>query len=211
MRSHFATVKTGGVAEVGAPGVGFRLRPGAFPPNASGYARTQRPGSYPIQLKLDGQGEAITVLNGDSYYFGEAGGFRFLQLVNGEAGDLWLVDVFESRDEGVTPDGKRQRVPYELAPTGTAVPAADPAAAADGYALRNGQKTITTYFGGTLTTATLWVMKQDGTWFNTGEVVDPTGAPFYDTRDIRVSAKRFAWRAAAANMTMCLEVDAENG
>lgn len=210
MRSSFATIKADGRAELASPGVGFRIRPGAFPPSSSGYSRTQRPGSYPIQVKLDGQGDPITVLNGDSYYFG-AEGFRFLQVVNGEAGDLWIVDVYENRGEGVTPDGRRQRVPYELAAAGTAVPAADPASATDGYALRNGQKAITTYWAGVLTQATLWVMRQDGTWFNTGEQVDATAAPYYDTRDVRVSAKRFYWRAAAANMTMCIEVDAENG
>lgn len=211
MRSVLATVKTDGRAEVASPGVGFRLRPGAQPPNAAGYSRTQRPGSYPVHVRIDGQGEPLIVANSDSFYFPKDRPFTFLQLVSAESGELWQVDVFEHRDEGQTPSGARQRVPFELAPTGTAVPTTAPAAATDGYPLRNGQRSISTYFAGTLSVATLWVMLQDGTWFDTQDTADPSSGPRFDARDIRVSARRFAWRAASASMTMTIEVDAEHG
>lgn len=211
MRTVLATVKADGRAEVASPGLGFRLRPGAQPPNALGYSRTQRPGSYPINLRIDGEGEVLTVANADSYYLDPKKRFTFLQLVNGTAGDLWHCDVFESTGEGQSPAGRPSRVPIELAATGTAVPTTAPALAADGFALRTGQRRISTYFAGTLSVATLWVQLQNGTWFDTQDQADPASGPRYDTREVAVPGNRFAWRAAAGAMTMTIEAEAEVG
>lgn len=212
MRNAIVTVKADGRAEANAAGVGFRVRPAVTPKASADYARAARPGSYPVRVRIDGQGEALNVVNADSYYFAEGGRFRFLQVVDGEAGDVWQFDVFESREEGQTPAGRPARAPFELAPLGTAVPTAVPAVAGDGFLLRPGQRKITVYFAGALTTATLWVRQLDGTWFDLNESIDPTGAnPRFDTRELGVPGDRFYLRAAAGGMTMKIEVDAEVG
>lgn len=212
MRNSLAIVKADGRAEANAAGVGFRVRPAVVPKASGDYNRAARPGSYPVRVKVGGQGEALNVVNADSYYFAEKDRFGFLQVVDGDPGDVWQFDVFESRDEGQTPAGRPSRAPFELVRLGTAVPTAVPALATDGFVLRPGQRRLTVYFAGVLTTVTLWVLQLDGTWFDLNETVDPTGAnPRYDTRELGVPGDRFYLRAAAGGMTMKIEVDAEVG
>ena len=214
MRSLVATIKTDGRAEAASPGVGFRVRPGALPRTAPDYARTSRPGSYPIRVRLNGEGEPLLVQNADSYYFSDAKreepAFKFLQLVDGESGDLWHIDIFETRQEGQTPAGRPSRAPFELLPAGTSAPAANPALSTDGFPLRPGQRRITTYFAGAAGVATLWVRQLNGTWLNTLETIDST-VQAYDTREVAVPGDRAFWRAAAAGLTMTVEVEAEVG
>jgi len=214
VRSLTVTVKSDGRAEGASPGVGFRVRPAALPRAAQDYSRSARPGSYPVRVRLDGAGESFLVLNADSYYFAEGRepAFKFLQLVDGDPGDLWQIDVFETRAEGQTPAGRPSRAPFELVPAGTSAPNVNPTLATDGFPLRPGQRRITTYWAGTLGVATLWVRRLDGTWFNTLETVDSSGgAQLYDTREVAVPGDRAYWRATGAGLTYALEVEAEVG
>jgi hypothetical protein len=208
MRTYGLTLDSNGQALRCGAGRGFALLPGYAP----GAPATSRPGSYPVNVKLR-SGQVITVVGPHAFYLGddEAKEQRF-DVTDGEAGSSWVLYCFDSPEEGVRIGG-RSRVSVLMtgtpaAPT-VAVPTAAPTLATDGYPMTPGMGRVVTFFQGTLSTATLYVLTAGNVWRALDDTFDPTGTgtPDYDVREIATPARRFAWVAAAANMTM--EINAE--
>lgn len=193
---------------------GFRVAPGVPSKNdASNSALKSRPGSYPVRVRERGTNNIIPVRNGDAFYFAEEFAPQGFDLVDLEQGDCWDVFVFDGKADGVIPNGRKRTVPVRIADT-TAVPnGTPPSLATDGWPLRPGVVSITSYFTGTPRLNTLWVRLLDGTWFSTGDTVDNTaaGAFLYDTRDLRVPGDRFYWQATGAGQTVIVEAEMEVG
>lgn len=207
MRTVTAKADSTGAFRATSGGYGFRLVAALPPISAPGYLVTNRPGRLPVMVKLNGEGEPLFTF-GEARFFAER--FKFVEVTGAEDGDCYILETFEHPRELVQPLARAARQAYRLA-AAVAVATAAPALATDGYPLRPGQRKITTYFGGTLSVATLWVRQLDGTWFDTQDQADPTSGPRYDTREVAVPGDRFAWRAAAGSMTQTIEVESEVG
>jgi hypothetical protein len=165
-------------------------------------AATQRPGSYPIRVTLDG-GRYFDVTSDDAKCIDQS--FRWLSLTGGEQGDTWKVQLLETRDERVYPPGQRGSVPVTVqAPT--ACPTAAPALATDGIKVRPGTRAHTFYASGTPTMAALYVRSNGGNWRDTGEVLDFGSTPVI-SRTVTNSGDRLALKADAVGMN--IEIDAE--
>lgn len=207
MRTLLLKADSAGALRATATGYGFRIVPAIPAPGDAAANVNARPGRMPVIVRRNGTEEPLTCF-AEGHYFEER--FKFLDIQGAESGDSYLVQVFEAPRELVLPSARAGRQGHVLVPAGTAVPTAVPALSTDGFPLRPYQRRLTTYFEGVLTTATLYVRKLDGTWFNTNETADPTGAnPRYETREIAVPGDRAQWVAAAINMTMTVEAESE--
>jgi hypothetical protein len=212
-----APTSSGGVILTAGPRGcrGFRVVPGVPSKNDAGNTSVKlRPGSFPVRVRERGTQKIIPLHNSDSFYFGEEfGKQQGFDLLDVEDGDCWDVYLFDGPEDGVTAGGKRRTVPVRVADSAAVPNAVNPTLATEGYALRPGMVSITSYFGGTARACTLWVRQLDGTWFNTGEVVDNTivGAVLYDTRTLNVPGDRMYWSAAGAAQTVVVEAEMEVG
>lgn len=201
MRVLFPKIATNGRADdVATRAVGFRLTPGR--PDVTGVQRPweQRPGAYPVKVRLD-SGPELIITNGDALFFEAA--FNVLQVF-GEPGDVWALQVFEHRSEGVIP-AARSSVAVQVQPP-TACPTVAPTLATEGWKVRPGTRSHTLYASGTLTTARLWVRSASGAWYDTGEDLDFTTNPV-QARLVYATADRVYLRAAAGSMN--IEIDSE--
>lgn len=207
MRTVTAKADSTGAFRATSGGYGFRLVAALPPQGSPEFLVTNRPGRLPVIVRLDGQGEPLFTF-GEARFFGER--FKFIEVTGCEDGDCYILETFEHPRELVQPLARPARQGFRLA-AAAAVSTSAPSLSTDGYPLRPGQKRITTYFGGTLSVATLWVRQLDGTWFDTQDTADPSSGPRYDTREVAVPGDRFAWRAASANMTQTIEVESEVG
>lgn len=219
MESFFqkATDASGVILNAGPRGCrGFRVAPGAPSKNdtAANSAVKLKPGSFPVRVRERGTGKIIPLRNSDSVYFGyEFGAQQGFDLLDVENGDCWDVHLFDGPEDGMTAAGQKARVPVRIADT-TAVPnGTPPTLATDGFPIRPGTLSLTTYFTGTPRVCTLWFRMLDGTWFATGETVDNTvvGATLYDSRQLAVPGDRFAWVATGAGQTCVIEASQEVG
>lgn len=206
MRTLIVKADASGACRSTAGGFGFRILSALPSPADPGFNVNERPGRLPVTVRLDGSSEPMTCF-GEGHYFPAR--FKYLDITGAESGDVYLVQIFEDPRELVMPNARSGRQAFILQAVGTSAPAADPALATDGFPLRPGQRRITTYFGGVLGSATLWVRRLDGVWFNTADDVDPSAGPRYDTREIAVPGDRAYWRAAGAGLTFALEVESE--
>lgn len=209
MKSDLYRADSAGRVRVPTAGIGLRVAPSVPDAGAPEFNKANQPGRLPLCARLDSAGGTrIAVPNSDALFMREPFGEVFLE--GGEAGGWYAVTVFEAPNESVIPSALKTIVAVELMPAGTAVATAVPIAS-EGVPLRPGMRAVTTYFAGVLQAATLYVMKTDGTWFNTNETVDPSAGQRYDSRIIAVPGSRFTWVAAGAGLTASIEAAWEIG
>lgn len=212
MRAFSLTLDAAGQALRCGTGRGFALLPG-FPPGAP---VTSRPGSYPINVKLR-SGQVLPIVGPHAFYLGDSEPVEGrIDVTDGEPGSCWVLYAFDAPEEGVRVGGRSRAsvlmTGTPAAPT-VAVPTAAPTLATDGYPMTPGMGRVVTFFQGTLSTATLYVLTAGNVWRALDDTFDPTGVgtPDYDVREIATPARRFAWVAGAANMTMEINAEVQAG
>mgnify|MGYP001594390393 CR=1 FL=1 len=198
----------GQVLHAGTAGIGFSLVPACSTP----FSATERPGSYPVKVVLDG-GKVLDVVNGDVHFLDAP--FRAFDLANGDANEFWLVTTFETRGEGIIRAPGKQRVTYSVQ-TSAAVPFAVPVGAV-GIKVRPGTLAHSFYFSGaTPGPARIWIRTAGGEWFDTGEDLDPTdGAGAFDvialTRNVTVAGDRLYLQSGGLGLSVAIDATCEVG
>lgn len=200
----------GRIVNAGGACHGLRLMPAVPSRNAPGNTNQKAvPGSFPVRVVPRGSAEPIDVINSDAFYFARE--FPAFDIVDCDAGDVWLVTTFDSRDEGQMASGAKAQIPVRIADS-VALPAADPALVTDGYPLRPNLRNFTVYFSGVARVNNLWVRQLDGTWFDTGVQYDQTATTERMVNfTIGVPGDRWTLRPAGGAQQVVIEGAFETG
>lgn len=210
MRSYLVRLDpvTGVELKAGAAGFGFCIFP-AEGPGSAALASRNRPGGFPVTVKVYGSTEPLHVGNSHEFTFDKPfAGFS----IEGDPYASYNVVVLESPGESVRQASVRSRIvlPY-MSGTAQAVDTVAPAAGANGYQLRPTDRQLQFAIDGAAVDVDLYVKTAQGTWFKAETLVLAAEArPVILHRSIEMVSSIYLV-ASAVGATFELDVESEVG